>query len=215
MLRLRRFTLSGLAGILTVSLAATASASPSSSPVQDSSQINNAQTGSAYSDTDVVSLLAFGQGEIAEDYPELRSQFRPSVPDDYAATDSDIEFVENNLKLKIDNFHHVVTNAVQSGDPFEVQNAVRETGTALQEISTDLESASGPKDNETLYKGGLWVKDQGIVYTKTAVAAHVGAAVELALAAVIATVVAYDFPNNTNSLDAQNSIASLTSAMNN
>ncbi|MEU7165129.1 hypothetical protein AB0A70_10855 [Streptomyces morookaense] len=130
----------------------------------------------AYSDTDVTALLAFGSGKIAAEHPEtVKNLGEKSQPADVKTTS---ELTAALSKIDPD-YHAVVTEGLQSHNPYKVQ-------AALSAYSEDVQTLAKSNNAKMSPNGSWWVwTQQAIVQTGT-VATTVAAVAEVGVVAVVA-----------------------------
>lgn len=120
----------------------------------------------SYTDSDVVALLVFGSGPIAEKYPELAKTLNTQRTA-ATGTQAQIDAFTKQL-LEVDpEFHDVVTLGVQSNDPYASQQA-------LARLDADIttwykqQNVHFQKNTAAQPQGQVWLR-QTVVVATTAV----------------------------------------------
>jgi SdpC family antimicrobial peptide len=146
----------------------------------------------SYTDRDVTSLLAFGAGRIAQQHPATLKALG-ETPRSTSAQ----QVVELTAALnKVDPaYHTVVTQGLQSGDPYQVQSALKAYGQDVKQLAAAKGTEINPNGSWFVWTDNALVQT-GTVATTVAAVAEVGAV----------TVVAYAH-NDDQSQFAQESIA--------
>lgn len=180
-----------------------------------------AKAAKGYSDSDVVAFLVFGQGKAAQDHPELAQQIR-SRRSDASVTPAQLSYLMNKLHEVDPSFHTKVTTAVQSEDPFTVQQG-------MVALNDDLKAAMAADSKAKTLNSAVIARPNGWVWTKSnivtvanvaaginvAVGTNVAAGAEVAVIVVIAPAAAsYSFDlKQSDQLDADDFVAAVTAAL--
>ncbi|MER8182732.1 sporulation delaying protein family toxin [Kitasatospora sp. NPDC094015] len=202
--------MAGVAGTASAADAGTAGAAPARSVAQAS-----------YSDRDVVDFLVFGQGQAATAHPELARQIRDRRGDT-SVTDAQLSSLVQGMQQADPEYHARVTEAVQSKDPFVVQQGMVSLNEDLKGyIATNsgantLDSASIARPN-----GWVWTKSNIVTVANVAAAINVAGATNVAGFAEVAVVVvivpaaaSYGFDlQQPDQLDENNLVAAVASAL--
>lgn len=171
----RTFVSIGATIALVITTAAPASASITWGPGDTGDEITIVSADLHWSDTDITGFLLFGTGALAVAHPELLTKARIAPQ---AVTEAEIAEVTERLVAVDPTFSTVVTDGVQSGDPYRVRTALLQLGKDVRTIST------GTVDGRTYSaQCAFWV------------AVNVAFALEVAVAVVL-VVVAYYAPED-------------------
>ncbi|MGW5250219.1 sporulation delaying protein family toxin [Streptomyces sp. NPDC004129] len=179
------------------------------------------QAAQGYSDSDVVAFLVFGQGKAAKDHPELARQIR-SRRSDTSVTPAQLSYLMHKLHQADPVFHTKVTNAVQSKDPFVVQQGMvalnddLKAAMASDSRAKTLNSADIARPN-----GWVWTKSNIVTVANVAAGINVAAGTNVAVGAEVAVVVviapaaaSYSFDlKQSDQLDANDFVASVASTL--
>lgn len=171
----------------------------------------------AYSDIDILKLLLFAKGKVAEDHPEtakaLLNGRRPAAE---LPSDATFESMVTQLKTVDPEYHEKVTLGVQVNDPLKAEQA-------MKRLSDDLNEVYRLRD-ETVDEGGVttWAwHDAHVVAEVEALAVMAAAVYEAAAVAHVAAVViaivpaaiTYQFEmNEASSVDRRNKVSAVTKA---
>lgn len=170
-----------------------------------------------YSDADVVALLVFAKGPIAEKNPALAAKIRAGQPANDVSL-ADIAAWTAQLKALDPNFTSGVTKAVQAGDPYRAQKAldqlnadIKKWSQKAQVSSKDLATTQGfiswKAKTHVLVATNVVAVWQGAVYTTVAAGAEA-----VVLVAIVPAAASYEFlMDKPGSLEKQDYIASVTS----
>ncbi|MDT0470056.1 sporulation delaying protein family toxin [Streptomyces gibsoniae] len=179
------------------------------------------QAAQGYSDSDVVAFLVFGQGKAAKDHPELARQIR-SRRSDTSVTPAQLSYLMHKLHQADPAFHTKVTNAVQSKDPFVVQQGMvalnddLKAAMASDSRAKTLNSADIARPN-----GWVWTKSNIVTVANVAAGINVAAGTNVAVGAEVAVVVviapaaaSYSFDlKQSDQLDANDFVAAVASTL--
>ncbi|MCX4405369.1 MULTISPECIES: sporulation delaying protein family toxin [unclassified Streptomyces] len=209
-----------LAAVTSVTaVAGTASAQTPAAP-HAASAIAAKATG-AYSDSDVVGFLVFGQGRAAADHAELAKEIR-SRRSDPKVSAPQLAYLMGKLHQADPAFHARVTEAVQSKDPFVVRQGMVALNDDLKKsITSDRTSKTMSADSVMRPNGWVWTKSNIVTVANVAAGINVAAGANVAAAAEAVVVVvivpaaaSYGFDlQQSDQLDENDFVAAVTSAL--
>ncbi|WP_273409054.1 hypothetical protein [Corynebacterium ureicelerivorans] len=217
-----------LVGLLTVvSLSAavwavepTSSAAESSNPARSGVNLSSAKSPAPssyrYNDSDVLKLLLFAQGPIADEHPEVATKLLQGRPKPDMPSDEVIEDVVRQLKTVDPDYHAVVTEGVQKNDPIAAEAGMIRLSEDLGKIYA-LESSPYQERGVTTW---AWhdahVAAEADFIAAIEVAAFEAAAVAHVAAwavAVVPVAITYQFEmNKSSSVDRQAMVSAVTQA---
>jgi SdpC family antimicrobial peptide len=149
-------------------------------------------TAPTYTDKDVTSLLAFGTGRIAQQHPATLKALGEKPR---SATSQAVDELTGALTKVDPAYHTVVTEGLQSGNPYQVQAALKTYGSDVKQLAATKGTAVNPNGSWFVWTDNALVQT-GTVATTVAAVAEVG----------VVTVVAYAH-NDDQSQFTQESIA--------
>ncbi|WP_369388967.1 sporulation delaying protein family toxin [Streptomyces sp. CG1] len=201
----------GIAGTASAETTAASHAAPTAA----------AKATGAYSDSDVVSFLVFGQGKAAADHPELAKQIR-SRRSDPSLSAPQLTYLMNKLHQADPAFHTRVTEAVQSKDPFVVRAGMLALNEDLKKaIASDSTSKALNADSIMRPNGWVWTKSNIVTVANIAAGINIAAGTNVAAGAEAVVVVvivpaaaSYGFDlQQSDQLDENDFVAAVTSAL--
>lgn len=203
---------------LTGAMVFTGASAQAAAPTQDQSAASHASSQAAYSDSDVVALVLFAKGPIADENPTLAKKIQGQRPKAKISMNSIDDFTAE-LKNIDPQFHERVALAVQQGDPYKAQDGLKRLN---RDISEWLKAKNVNPKTDGKMKANGWVWHDSYIATEQNIAAvwQVAAGTTVAAGAEAVVVVAivpaaasYQFEmNKTGAIDKQELIASVTSA---
>lgn len=169
-----------------------------------------------YSDEDVLKLIIFAQGPIAEQRPDLAEKLLKGKPKPKLPDDAVFEDVVSQLKRVDPEYHEVVTKGVQKNDPLKAEAAMKRLSDDLNKIY-ELEKRPDQERGVT-----TWAWHDAHVFAETELAAAaaavvfeaVGAAhVAAVVVAIVPAAVSYQFEfNHGSTVDRQAMVAAVSQA---
>lgn len=167
-----------------------------------------------YGDKDVLKLILFAQGPIAERNPELAQKLLKGKPKPQMPSEEAFDSVVDQLKRVDPDYHELVTEGVQRNNPQDAENAMQRLSDDLSKIY-ELEKKPDQERGVTTW---AWHDAHVVIETEAlgaaavvvfeaAAAAHVAAVV----IAIVPAAASYQFEfNNGSQIDRQQMVATVS-----
>ena len=115
--------------------------SPPGPDDQSEEEASQNATAEAYTDEEIAEYLLTGDGRVTDDNPDLANVML-SGTEEHQFTGEEVDYLVDLVTNTNPNWHEQVTVPIQSGDPFQTENALRAFGETVDEALLPADAGS-------------------------------------------------------------------------